>query len=40
MDVLLRRDGVVRVFDEGGTVATGRLKNGMYVMDFGETNFR
>ena len=36
MDVLLRRDGTVLVFDDEGIVATGQLVDGMYVMNFGE----
>ena len=35
MDVLLRRDGACLVFDDDGIVATGQLKNGMYVMNLG-----
>ena len=37
MDVLLRKDGVCLVYDGDDIVATGQLKNGMYVMNFSET---
>ena len=36
-DIFLRRDGTCVVYDDDGVVATGQLKDGMYLTNF-ETN--